>query len=523
MKEIDVYTGQLKEGNMSRRQFTKLIAGLGLGATAASSIIGNAWAETPKKGGHLRMVFHNASQQETFDPIKIYSRMMGARNRSVFNGLTDITPDLNVTPSLAESFEANEDVTEWVFKLRKGVEFHNGRSLHAKDVVWSINRIFNKDEARGGTVFLEHVTEMIAEDQHTVRFKLNTPDVDLPTVLALPWFFIVPEGSTGEDGNGTGPFKVEHFEVAVSADVVRNENYWRTGFPHVDSIETYSIPEPIARLNAVIAGEAHIVNQMTPTLIDKIDDTAGVELVSVPSGYRTCGIMRVDREPFGHADVREALKLLIDRETYNKIVYKGQSLVGNDHPIAPIYPEHCAELPAREYDPEKALSLLKKHDADKHAFELFCSTVGIGAIEGAQVWSQMASKAGINIKVSKVPADGWWDAFWTVKPFIICQWNMRPTANSQLAIAFKGGSSWNDTYWSSQRFDQLLVESKGVKDPGLRKEMYCEMQQILRNDGGQVIMSFVNILNAASSKVKNLNTNPVAALEWTAEHCWLDA
>ena len=77
MKEIDVYTQQLREGNLSRRQFAKLIGGLGLGAAAAGSVIGNAWAETPKNGGNLRMVFHNASQQETFDPIKIYSRMMG--------------------------------------------------------------------------------------------------------------------------------------------------------------------------------------------------------------------------------------------------------------------------------------------------------------------------------------------------------------------------------------------------------------------------------------------------------------
>ena len=523
MKEIETYTQQLKEGNLSRRQFSKLIGGLGLGALAASSIIGDAYAQTPKKGGHLRMVFHTASQQETFDPIKIYSQMMGARDRSVFNCLTDFTSDLQVIPSLAESFEANDDATEWVFKLRKDVQYHNGRSLHAKDVVWSINRIYNKDEARGGTVFVEHVTDIIAEDQHTVRFKLNTPDVDLPTVLALIWFAIVPEGSTGEDGNGTGPFKVEHFEAAVSANLVRNKNYWRSGFPHVDSVETYSIPDPIARLNAVISGEAHIVNQMTPTLVDKIESTDGVELVSVPSGYRTAGIMRTDRDPYTHSDVREAMKLLIDRDIYNKIVYKGQSLVGNDHPIAPIYPEHCADLAPREYDPDKAMSLLKKHGAEKHAFELFCSTVGIGAIEGAQVWSQMAAKAGVNIKVSKVPADGWWDAFWTVKPFIICQWNMRPTANSQLAIAFRSGASWNDTYWGDDRFDQLLLESKGVKDAALRKEMYCEMQQILRNDGGQVIMSFVNILNAASSKVKNLNANPVAALEWTAEHCWIES
>ena len=521
MKEIDRYTQQLKEGTLNRRQFSKLVAGMGLGAVAATSMINTAFAQTPKKGGQLRMVFHNSSQLETFDPIKRFNRLMAHRDRAVYNCLTDFTPDLVTRPGLAESWESNETATEWVFHLRKGVEYHNGRSLHAKDVVYSINRVFNKEETRGGTVFVEHVTDIIAEDQHTVRFKLNTPDVDLPSVLALLWFAIIPEGNTDE-GIGTGPFKVKHFEPAVSATLERNDNYWKSGYPHVDEVVSFSIPDPIARLNALIAGEAEVVGQMTPTLIDKINGTDGVQLLSTPSGYRTAGVMRVDLAPFNEPDVREALKLLVERETYNKIVYKGQSIVGNDHPVAPIYPEHCAELPAREYDPEKAMSLLKKHGAEKHAFELFASEVGIGALEGAQVWTQMAGKAGINFKTTKVPSDGFWDAIWRVKPLIMSQWNMRPTANSQLAIAFKSGASWNDTFWGNERFDKLLVETKGERNEGLRKEMYCEMQRILRDDGGQVIMSFVNILNAASDKVKNIVTNPVSALEWLAESAWLD-
>ena len=522
MREINKLTKQLKEGTLSRRQFSKLVAGMGLGATLATSTINSAFAQTPKKGGELRMVFHNASQLETFDPIKRFNRLMAHRDRAVYNCLTDLTPDLNIVPGLAESWEANDSATEWVFKLRKGVSYHNGRALHAKDVVYSINRIYNKEEARGGTVFVEHVTDIIAEDQHTVRFKLNTPDVDLPSVLALLWFAIIPEGNTDE-GIGTGPFKLEEFEPAVSATLIKNENYWKSGYPHVDAVTSFAIPDPIARLNACIAGEADIVNQMTPTLIDKINTTDGVELVSVPSGYRTAGVMRVDVAPFNEPEVREAMKLLIDRETYNKIVYKGQSIVGNDHPVAPIYPEHCAEITQRDYDPEKAIALLKKHGLEKAAFELFASEVGIGAIEGAQVWTQMAAKAGVNFKTTKVPSDGFWDAIWRVKPFIMSQWNMRPTANSQLAIAFRSGASWNDTFWGDDRFDQLLTETKGEKNAGLRKEMYCEMQQILHDDGGQVIMSFVNILNAASSRVKNIVGNPVSALEWVAESAWLDA
>ena len=148
MNEVDVYTRQLQAGTLSRRGFMNLVAGLGLGAAASGSIIESAFAATPKRGGHLRICFHNASQQETFDPVRRFSRLMAHRDRAVYNCLTDLTPKMEVIPGLAESWEANDSATEWTFHLRKGVEYHNGRSLHAKDVVYSINRIYNKEIAR---------------------------------------------------------------------------------------------------------------------------------------------------------------------------------------------------------------------------------------------------------------------------------------------------------------------------------------------------------------------------------------
>ena len=317
---------------------------------------------------------------------------------------------------------------------------------------------------------------------------------------------------------------MENFEPAVSTNLVRNENYWKEGYPHVDSVESFAIPDPIARLNALIAGEVDIVAQMTPTLIDKINSTDGVELLSTPSGYRTAGVIRVDLAPLDHPEVRDALKLLIDRETYNKIVYKGQSIIGNDHPIAPIYPEHCAEIPQRDWDPEKAMALLTKHGLEKYAFELFASEVGIGALEGAQVWTQMAARAGVSFKITRVPADGFWDAIWRVKPFIMSQWNMRPHREFAARDRVQGRCvlERHQVAARSLRSAHSRVEGR-ERDEALRREMYCEMQQIVRDDGGQVIPSFVNILSAAASRVKNPVTNPVSALEWIAESCWLEA
>ena len=103
----------------------------------------------------------------------------------------------------------------------------------------------------------------------------------------------------------------------------------------------------------MISGDIHCLQGLSPSLIDKVNSTDGIELLSTPSGYRVPAIMRTDRAPYDNPDVRLALKHLVDREEYNQIVYKGYSTIGNDHPVGQIYPEYCDEIPIREYDPTR--------------------------------------------------------------------------------------------------------------------------------------------------------------------------
>ena len=229
--------------------------------------------------------------------------------------------------------------------------------------------------------------------------------------------------------------------------------------------------------------------------------------------------------PFDNPDVRLALKLLIDRKKYNQIVYGGNAQLGNDHPVSPIYPDYCADIPQRQHDPEKAKSLLKKAGVLDATFNLHYSGQGLGASKGALVYSDMAAKAGIKIKPIQHPTDGYWDAVWLKKAFLMCDWLMRATANMGLSIAFKSDSSWNDTFWKRTDFDKLLLEARKTYDKAKRKELYCAMQQMIRDDGGQLIASFPNILDGAADNVKNIILNPLASLGAlrVQEACWIDS
>jgi peptide/nickel transport system substrate-binding protein len=529
MEKINDYVKQLENGKITRRQFFNYLIGLGLSIPTISSILAvsesKATASTPVRGGRLRFALNEGSQTEILDPAKIYCAGDVQRCQSIYNKLVRPTSELTLKSELSESWEANKTADEWTFKLRKGIEWHNGREFQAKDVIYTIRRIMDPKTGSAGRIYFADVIDLRVEGSHTVRIKLSQPDVDFPFVFASKFLGIVPDGQMDfYNAVGTGPFKVKSFKPGHGCLVVRNPNYWKSGLPYIDEVESFSIPDSIARVNALLAGNIHVLLDLDPSLVNKIKAEPRAQVLSTPSSYRVPFIMRCDMPPYNDPNVRLALKLLIDREKYNKIVYGENLQLGNDHPVAPVYPEFCDAIPQRRHDPEKARFLLKKAGVEGATFELHASGVGIGAEKGALVYSDMAAKAGVKVKVVKDPADGFWKAVWLKKPFLLCDWSARPTAFMALSVAFKSDAPWNDTFWKRPDFDKLLLESKSTFDKAKRKELYCEMQRMIRNDGGTIIPSFPNMLDAASVKVKNISSNPITT--WgtsnVQEACWIE-
>ena len=199
-------------------------------------------------------------------------------------------------------------------------------------------------------------------------------------------------------------------------------------------------------------------------------------------------------------------------------------MVGNDHPISPAYgADHCSELPQREYDPDKAKFHLKK--SGHTSAELFVAPVAAGIEETCLLMQANLKKVGFDLKVKKVPTDGYWGAVWMKEPLNVVTWNMRPTANAMLSIQFAPGAKWNDTFWNNDRFGELLKLSLAETDPAKRHNMNCEMQTLVHNGSGMVIPYHVNILDGVSDKVHGIPKQSLGSLggcEWP-EFAWIDA
>lgn len=505
---------------LTRREFNTTVAATGAAVAAAGMIAGGprqASAQaTPKKGGKIKGAWDSTSAKDTLDPAKTLSLLDLGRATLMYNRIVEVGPDMKLRPGLAVSWEGNKTADEWVFKIRKGVTFHNGKPLTAQDVVYTIHRVLNPDVGSPARVQIEDidVATLKAEDQHTVRFKLKSPNADIPGLFAIQHLHVVPLGATDfMKPIGTGPFVCKSFEPGINAVFVRNPNYWKgNGMPYLDEVETIGIPDPTARFNALLAGDIQTMTKVDANLLARAKNAPGVDIMSTPGPAHATYPMRSDAPPFESNDVRQALMYAVDRKRLLELAYAGQGVVANDQPVPPFDQFYCADNPAKPYDPDKVKFLLKKAGAENTVFELVTSTAVAGGVDAANVYAEMANKAGAKVKVVQAPADGYWAASWMKKPWAMSFWWGRPTADSVMSVTYTSGAKWNEGAWKNPKFDQLLKDARAITDMAKRKQLYCDAQRMLSNDGPTMIPIFTNWIDGKSSKLKGIVPHPMGSL-----------
>lgn len=516
-------TEALRKG-VSRREFISWLMAAGVTLASAGSILtsaSEAIAATPKKGGKVRVALAAHGPADTMDPIMATSGIDYSRHRAHYNSLVQSNEVMLPEPELAEEWSANASLTEYTFKIRKGVEFHDGSKLTADDVIWSMQRHMGENSKSTVKPLMAAAKEWKKIDSHTVKVILSGADVDFVNILGTWQFKIVKKDTTDwQNAVGTGPYTLKEFKPGVRSVHERNKNYWREG-PNLDVVEITAITDAVARVNALLSGDMQLIGNVDPKAVRQIENTPGVNVSSIPCA-RYMGINCLkDRAPGNNHDFVMAMKLIQNRERILKSVLKGHGMIGNDQPINSVYADHCDTLPQRTFDPDKAKFHLKKSGITEA--EIHVAEVIPGVTDTVLMAQREASKIGLKLNVKRVPTDGYYGAVWIKTPINVVQWFGRSTANAMLNIAYSPGAKWNDTQWDNERVGQLLISARAERDAAKRKEMYCEMQTIIHNEGGAVIPVHVNYTDGKSDKVKGMPNVPLSTLaghEWP-EFIWL--
>jgi len=494
-----------KEGRITRREFLTRVSALGLIAAVSPTLLTTtAKAATPKKGGRFRAGVPAFSTTDTLDPATHTDIGNYFIEWQVRNNLIELDHDGKAIPELAESMEASANAVTWVFKLRKGVEFHNGKTLEAEDVIYSLNHHRGKDSKSGGKAMVEQIKSIKADGKNTVIFELTGGNADFPYILSDYHFAIFPSGTKGKEfdkGIGTGGYVLESFEPGIRAFVKRNPNYWKEGRAHFDEVETLGIADVNSRTNALKTGQIDWMPRVEVKTAHLLKKTKGIKVIQANGTFHYDMPMFMDVSPYNNNDVRLALKYAIDREQILEKVLLGYGYVGNDHPIGRIQKFYASELPQRTYDPDKAKYHLKKAGMQGHTFQLHTSSHA-GFVDHAMLYKEQAKNAGINIELVNHPTDGYWSNVWLKKPFCSSHWHGRITSDFMFSIAYSGDAPWNESHFRHDRFEKLLIEARAELDQTKRRDMYYEMQKIVRDEGSAIIYVFRDFVEAVTEKIQ---------------------
>ena len=275
MNELDGLTGGPRAGGVTRREFLRRSGALGgsaLAIAAALQAVETQAAEAPKKGGTLRLGLAGGSVADSLEIGRFDDSVATAMGRGLYNGLVEWGEDGRPRPDLALYWESRSGAKEWIFNLRKGVKFSNGKEFNADDAIYSLN-YHRGASLSGGSFALAGVADIKKLDIHQIQVSLIAPDADFAAGLTDGHILMIPDGFTDwASPVGTGAFRLDQYDPGVRITLKRNPDYWKDGRGHLDAAEILVINDSIARFEALKAGQIDIVNRVAPRLAADRED-----------------------------------------------------------------------------------------------------------------------------------------------------------------------------------------------------------------------------------------------------------
>jgi peptide/nickel transport system substrate-binding protein len=493
------------------------LAGCGSsGSSSASS--GGGGTGTPKPGGNFRLGVTGGGSKDIIDGQSIITKPDQARLVAGFETLLVYDSQYKLPSAGGNQEGLASEVTQdlpdqWTIKLRDGITFHNGKALTADDVIYSLKRILDPNEGLFGTAGLASIDpkQMTKMDNLTVRLKLKGPDSTIGDQLGQYYNGIVPVGysRTGPlKYVGTGPFTVESFTPGQQSVHKKYAGYWRTGAPYFDQVTITDFGDPTAQVNALLAGQIDAMTDIPFAQIEVAKQHGGLSVLEGQGGGWLPLCMAVDMKPFDDNRVRQAMRLIVDRQAMLEQVLSGHGRVANDL-YSPFDPAYDTSLPQREPDIEQAKSLLKQAGYDGLTVDLHTTDGAAGMVDSANVFAQQAKAAGVTVNVHNDP--NYYGDQYLKLAFSVDFWGTRnylpQVANGSIPTAPYNECHWPPKSGNGSDYLDLYHQALAEVDPTKRADIIHTMQSEEYNYGGYSIPFFNNLVDAYSSKVQGFEQN----------------
>lgn len=483
-------------------------------------------AGKPKRGGILRAGFVGGGTAETINPYQGVTPIDESRVQNLYDPLVVLKPDLTTGPGLALEWNANSDATEYEVKLRPGVEFHNGKTFGAEDLIYSI-RLMSKPANFASVPFVAGIdlNGLKAVNKTTVRIPLRYPDADLAANFVYWNTWIVQDGEKDFTRPvGTGPFMFDSFTPGTQSVFKRNPNYWISGKPYVDELKITSIDDNSARLNALLSGQIDAMAQLSTADAKAHQASGDIAVLVAKSPQAMMFYMDTTQAPFTDNNVRQAVRLIADRPALVANALNGFGTVGNDI-VGKGLPFYDTDLPQRVQDIDQAKSLLKKAGQENLKVLLRTSPIFAAFPAAATLLAQQAKEAGVTMQLKQVPPNSYYNPslLYLKMAFAETQWPI-PSLKFFYLQSLSSTAPYNETHWNSKSFNDLLFKAIGEVDRTKAQDYWNQVQQIQYNEGGYLQWTNADWVDAVSNKLKGLEPHPGGILgNYLFMNAWFSA
>lgn len=483
----------------------------------SSLLVVTAVTVNAQSGGSLRV---GVNSPVVLDPALATNDPEIALNRAIYDYLVDVLPDASVAPNLATEWEVSEDGLTYTFTLRDDVTFHDGTPFTADDVVFTFERL---QELESTALSLMGTFTVEAANDTTAVFNLSAANADFLYGVGSRWAVILPDGlqepniiADGNDPyvnfNGTGPFVLEDYSPDNRALLVANENYWQTGEPQLSTLEFVYIDDPVAQVDSLLSGELDFIFKIPNTQISRLEEADGIAVLERPTSQHAVIRLRTDQGPGADVEVRQALKLATNRAELNDILLEGRGIVGNNDPISPKFGVYYTEAANQGYDPVAACERLSDAGYDSLDFTLYLPDSFEYPDLAALLQNQWQNTGCLTLAIEVRPEGLYYDTSnpdnWFDVELGMTGWGDRPIPQQFLEEAYLSTGPFNESRWSNEELDALIIEARGITNVEERSAIYAQISQIFAESGPVIVPYFTQIIGGVAEGVAGLDMAP---------------